>query len=171
VDHHGVGPDLRPVADLDRPEQLRAGPDHHLVPDRRVALPARKAGAAQRHALIHGHVIAHVGGLADHHSRAVVDEEAAADARRRVDLDAGHHLGHVGQKARCQRDPGLVHGVRDPVREERLHAAVGEEHLGPSHAAGGRVALLGGGEVLAQLAGHPGKGPHADHGAKKGVLM
>ena len=47
-----------------------------------------------------------------------------------------------------------MHRVGHAVGEQRLHAAVGQEDLRPAHAAGGRVALLGGGEVLPQLTGY-----------------
>ena len=112
-----LAPILHRVADLDRAEQLRARADHHLVADGRVALAAGEARAAQRHALVHRHVVAHLGGLADHDSRAVVDEQAAPDVGGRVDLHPGHHLHHVGEHARRQRHAGLVQGVRDPVRQ------------------------------------------------------
>ncbi len=45
-------------------------------------------GAAQRYSLINGYVVADFGGLADHHSHAVIDEEATADLRPGMDLDA-----------------------------------------------------------------------------------
>ena len=88
-----LAPIFEPDADLDRAEQLRAGADHHLVADRRVALAAREARAAERDALVHRHVVADLGGLADHDAGAVVDEEAAPDLRGRVDLDAGARRG------------------------------------------------------------------------------
>ena len=39
--------------------------------------------AAERDALIDRHVVADLGGLADHHAHAVIDEEAPADLRAR----------------------------------------------------------------------------------------
>ena len=65
-----------------------------------------------------------------------------------------------------------MQGVRDAVRQQRLDAAVGEQHLEPADAARGRVALLRGREVLAHLPGHPRECGQAEHqGAKNGVLM
>ena len=87
-----------------------------------------------------------------------------------MDLDPGHDLHHVGEHARHQRHPGLVQRVRDAVREQRLHAAVGEQDLDPADAARGRVALLRGGQVLAHLAGDASECAESDHGAKNGVL-
>ena len=64
-----------------------------------------------------------------------------------------------------------MEGVRDAVRQERLHPAVGREHLGPAHAPRRRVALGGRGEVLAQLARDLGECAEPEHqGAKNGVL-
>ena len=69
-----------------------------------------------------------------------------------------------------QRHAGLVQRVADPVRQDRLDAAVAQQHLDPSDAVRRGVALLRGGQVVAQLARHAGECPRADHGAKKGVL-
>jgi hypothetical protein len=135
-----------------------------------VALAACEAGPAERHALVHRHVVSHLGGLADHDAGAVVDEEAASDPGGGVDLHPGHDLHEVRQHARNERYAGLVQGVRDAVRQDRLHAPVGEQDLQAADAARRRIALLGRGEVLAQLAGDPGECPDADHGTKKGVL-
>ena len=74
ADNHAIGPDLRSVADRDRPEKLGAGADRHVVLDRGVALAGREAGAAKRHALIERDAVADAGGLADHDARAMVDE-------------------------------------------------------------------------------------------------
>ena len=89
LDDDRVGADLGAVADRDRAEQLGAGADGDVVAEGRVALAALEAGAAQRHPLVERHPLADLGRLADHHAGAVVDEELAADLRRRVDLDPG----------------------------------------------------------------------------------
>src|SRR5690606_19545571 len=65
---HRVGADARALADHDRADDLRARADDDVVPERRVALAALAAcrvGAAQRDALVDGHVVADLGGLAD----------------------------------------------------------------------------------------------------------
>ena len=43
--------------------------------------------------------------------------------------------------------------VRHAMKEERLDAGVREQHLDPGHAAGGGIALLGGGEIFSDLSG------------------
>ena len=129
ADDDAVGADLRAVADLDRAEQLRARADRDVVLHRRMALAGLEAGAAERHALVERHVVADRRGLADHDARAVVDEEALADLRGVVDLDPGQRPRGVGDRARQQRHAGLVQRVRDAVREQRLDARPGREHL------------------------------------------
>ena len=163
-------PTFDATAHVDRAEQLRARSDDDVVLDRRVALAAREAGAAERHALVERHVVADLGRLADHDAGAVIDEERVADPRRRVDLDARQDAARVGHRVRHDRHAGLVERVRDPVGEQRLDAAVGEEDLEPADAARGRVAFLRGRQVLPQLAGDPRECAQAEHqGAKNGV--
>ena len=100
----------------------------------------------------------------------MVDEERLADLGRRVDLDPGEDAARVRDRVRHQRHARLVQRVRDAVREQRLHAAVGEQDLEPADAARGGVAVLRRGQVLAQLARHARECPQAEHqGAKNGV--
>ena len=145
------------------PSSLAPGADHHVVAHGRVALAALEAGAAEGHLLVERHVVADLGGLADHHAGAVVDERAAADVGRGVDLHSGQGARGRGQQARRERDARIVHHVGDAVGEQRLHAAVGEEDLDPAHVAGRGIAVLRGGEVLAQLARDTGEGAEAEH--------
>jgi hypothetical protein len=58
--------------------------------------------------------------------------------------------------------------MADPVHQKSLYAPVRHEHLHPADAAGGRVSLLGGGEIVADFAG---EAAQRVHGAKNGVLM
>ena len=63
-----------------------------------MALASLLAGAAQRHALVEHHVVADLGRLADDDAHAVVDEEALADLRAGVNLDAGDQTAEVGDQ-------------------------------------------------------------------------
>ena len=60
---------------------------------------AIERGAAERHALVDGAVVADFRGLADHHAHAVVDEHAPADLRAGMDLDAGEPAADVRGEA------------------------------------------------------------------------
>jgi hypothetical protein len=116
-----------------------------------VALTRGEARAAERHALVDRDVVADLGRLADHHARAVVDEEAVADPGVRMDLDVRERAREEGQHARRQRHPVLLEGVRDAVRQQRLHAGPGGEDLERADPAGGRIARMGRGDVPPQL--------------------
>jgi hypothetical protein len=100
----------------------------------------------------------------------VVDEQPAADARRRVDLHARHDLDEVREHAGNQRDARLVQDMGDAVREQGLDASVGEQDLDPADAARRRVALLRRGQVLPHLLRDARECGEPDHGAKNGVL-
>ena len=92
--------------DGERPEHGSTRPDHDLVADRRVALAGIEADAAQGDTLIEGHIVADLGGLADHHAHAVIDEEAPPDPRARVDLDPGHEAADLGDETGAELPAG-----------------------------------------------------------------
>ena len=99
LDHDRVRADAGVVADREAAQHLRVGADDHAAAERRMALGALgERRAAERHALVDGAVVADLGGLADDHAHAVVDEDAPADRRARMDLDPG-------EEAREVRDP------------------------------------------------------------------
>ena len=122
VDHHRSGADLDVIADADVAEHLGAGADHHAVAEGGMALAALAAGAAQRHALVEQHVVADLGGFADHHAGAVVDEEAAADGGAGVDLDLGEEAADLRNHARQQRHAPAVKPVGQAVRQDGVKA-------------------------------------------------
>ena len=144
-------------------QQLGAGAHHDVVADGRVALAALEAGPTQRDALVERHVVADLGGLADHHAGAVVDEQRLADLGRRMDLHTRDHAAGVGQRARRQRQAGVVQRVRHPVGQQRLHAAIGDQDLSAADGARRGVAVLRGGQVGAHLARHPGQSSQSQH--------
>ena len=63
------------------------------------------AGAAQRDALVEGHVVADLGGFADDHAHAVIDEEAPADLGAGMDLDSGDPSRDLRQASRREAQP------------------------------------------------------------------
>jgi hypothetical protein len=107
-----------------------------------------KALGAQRHGLVDAHVLADDGGFADHHTGAVVDEEAGADLCAGVDVDAGLPMGQLGHDAAQQRQLQPVEGVGDAVVDQRQHAGVAQHHL--VHAARSGVAMEGGQHIDVQ---------------------
>ena len=79
--------------------------------------------------MIERHIVADHGGLADDHAHAVIDEEAAADAGARMDLDARDHAAHVGNETPEQAEAAFPEQVRHMVEEQRVEARIAEEHL------------------------------------------
>ena len=73
---------------LNGPSTFAPAADHDVVAERRVALAAVLARAAERDALIEQAVVADLRGLADDDAGAVVDDEPSADLGGRVDLNA-----------------------------------------------------------------------------------
>ena len=133
-----------------------------------MALAALEAGAAERHPLVQRHTPADLGRLADHHARAVVDEELGPDSRRRVDLDPRDRTAHVGDRPRHHRHLGVAKRMRDPVGEQRLHACPADQDLEGGDPLRRRVAIAGGLDVRTDLGQDS---LEHSHGAKKGRDM
>src|SRR5690606_5167467 len=117
--------------------------------DRGVALALAHRLPAERRAVEEQYVVPDHGRLADHDAHPVVDEQAAPDARTRVDLDPGEEAREL------RHEPGREAGgrvapqpVRDPVRPHRVQTWVGEGDLDPAARRG--VPQLSRREVLAE---------------------
>ena len=59
----------------------------------------------------------------------MVDEQAAADGRARVDLDAGQVARKLGKPAREEKPMVLVEPMRLPVQDERMEALIQKKDL------------------------------------------
>ncbi len=147
-----------------RPQQLGAGADRDVVLEGRVALAAGEAGAAEGHPLVERHPVADLGGLADHHARAVVDEEVRADPGGGMDLDPGHRAARVGDHPRGEAERSLsqsawatrwASSACTPAQPERISSA-------PTSLRGG-VAVAGGGDVRGHLPDHSPERSEAEH--------
>ena len=89
-DHHGAGGDARAMTDLDIAENFRARPDQHAVADLGMAVLVLLAGAAERDAVQDRDVVLDHGGLAADEAGGVIEEDAAADLGRRIDVGLEH---------------------------------------------------------------------------------
>jgi hypothetical protein len=69
----------------------------------------------------------------------VVNENALADARRRMYLYAGHKPGNLREPARRQMKPPLPKPVRRAVKNQRVQTRVAKKYL--ERASSGRIAL------------------------------
>ena len=119
-DDDAVGADLRAVADGDRAQQLGSEPMVTLswtvgwrLPVAKPVPPRVSPGRASRRSRSRPFRRPRPG--------AVVDEQAGADLRGRVDLDAGQRAG----PARSRGSTGT------PAREQRVREAVGEQRMEP----------------------------------------
>ena len=94
--------------------------------------------SAERDPVVDHHVVADLGGFADHHAHAVVDEEPAPDGRAGMDLDAGEEARelrqHPGGPAQRRLRP---QPVGQPVGPDGVQTRVDERVLDVS--ARGRV--------------------------------
>src|SRR6266508_1245619 len=136
TDHDRARPDPTAVTDLERPDDLGAGSDDDVVAEGRVPLLAPRAGAPERDALQQAHVRSDLRRLPDHDPHAMVDEEPAPEACRRMDLDAGQAARHVRDEPRERRVTSVPEPVRQTVTGERVNARRAEQHLEP-RASGG----------------------------------
>jgi hypothetical protein len=127
--HHRIGANTGFGTHGDRAQHLRAGADDGAIQDSGMALAARAAsriGAAQRHALIDGHLVTDLGGLADHHE-AVIDEEIAADTGTGVDVDGGEEAAEMIDQSRGEEKVPAEQQMGDAVQPKRPDAGIGKD--------------------------------------------
>ena len=79
--------------------------------------------------MIERHIVANFGCLTDDAAHAVIDEQAAADLRRRMYLDAGDDASRVGNHPPDEEEPGVPRRVRNPVEEKSMKTRIAEEHF------------------------------------------
>ena len=117
--------------------------------------PVLLAGAAERHVVQDRHVVLDHRGLADHQAGRVVEEDAAADARRRMDVGLEHRRGTALQVVGEVLAALAPQPVRQPVRLDGVEALEIEHRL--DEAVGRRIAVEGRDDVGAEC--------HADRGS------
>src|SRR5688572_7880234 len=91
MQHHRARRDPGAMADLDIAEDLGAGADEDAMADLRMPVAGLLAGAAERHFLHKRHIVLDHRGLADDDAMRMIDEDAAPDARRWMDIDGIDH--------------------------------------------------------------------------------
>ncbi len=148
LQHDGVRADAAVVADRKRAEHLCAGRNEHVVADGRVALAGVLAGTAERNTVVNRAVVADLGGLADDDAHAVVDEQALADLRAGMDLDAGHMPRKLRESTREEKVLVLIEPVCLAVVKQSVEALIEEDDL--ERGARRRVAVADGASVVEQ---------------------
>ena len=76
-------------------------------PNRGMPLAGVERSSAKRDALVDGDVVTHFGGLANDHSHAVIDEEAAANGGSGMDFDSRKKARDLRQSTR-QEEPAML---------------------------------------------------------------
>ena len=134
------------------PRILAPVPITTLFPIGGVALAFFLAGPAQRNALIQQDVVADLGGLADHHPHAVVDEEPPADLCARVNLDPGGRAIDLRNNASQQNEARFVKPVRQPMQQDGVEAGIAKEDF--NRASGGGIASKDGVDLFPDCSKH-----------------
>ncbi len=112
-----------------------------------MALAALRAGAAERHALIQQHVVADLGGFADHHAHTVIDKKPATDAGAGMDLDSGEKARQLRDQARNKGNARAPQAVGETMKQNRVQPRV-EQHF--PDISGGRIVTENSANVVAQ---------------------
>ena len=113
-----------------------------------MSLHVFETGATERHALIDGAVIADLGGFANHHAHAVIDDEPAANARAGVNFNAGEEACPMRDPAPQPLEAVRPAPVGRPVHRQGVQAGVTGEHL-PGRS-GGRITFEDAADVFSQ---------------------
>ena len=112
VEHDTSRTDFGSLPDFDISENLRPGADQDTFANFRVTVTCLLARPAERDFVQHGNVVLNDGRLADHDSRAMIDENAVADAGCRMNVDGKDLRDAVLQEQRQRADmaPDLAAG-------------------------------------------------------------
>src|SRR4029450_10478684 len=81
-----AGSNARAMANFDIAENLCAGADHYAAADFRVAVLLLLSRTAQRHIVQERHVVLNDRGFTHHNACSVIEEYAAVNFRRRIDI-------------------------------------------------------------------------------------
>src|SRR5579864_7830245 len=123
MQHDRISANPRPGADREATQDFGAGTDDDAVFERRMALTAADRRTAQSDALIERHVVA------NHDAGPMVDEQPAADRRRRMDLDQRQEPRQIRYPTGDHEQPVSPEPVGDPVEYHRMKARIGERDL------------------------------------------
>ena len=144
--HHRSRANAAVLPYRDVPQHFRAPSDNHIGFDGRMPLPVLFPGTSQGDALIEGHVVSDLGGLSNHHTHAVIDEQPPADLRSWVNFNSGEKARDLRPPASPEKEAVIPEPVIDAVEPHRVQTGITEEDLGPRLR--GRIALHHRGNVF-----------------------
>src|SRR5512144_2272879 len=131
----------RAVANLDVAQDFRACADHYAAADFRMTVFVLLAGTAERHVMQNRNIIFDDSGFADNQSGRMIEENAAPDFRRRIDiaLEDGRR---PALKVEREVFPALsVKPMREAMRLDGVEALVVEHRFNKT--AGRRIPIDG----------------------------
>src|SRR5580704_1225175 len=146
--HHRACGDAGTMANLDIAEDFGAGANHHAVADLRMPVLPFLAGAAQCHVVQHRHIVADFRGFTDDKASGVIEENATADFRGRMDIALEHYRASALQIEREISAVLLPKPMRQPVGLNGMKALVVEHRL--DQPMGRRIAVRGGHQIGAE---------------------
>lgn len=131
VAHHDcVGSNATVVADDDGPENLRSGADQYTITNRGVTLTIRRQSTPEGGAVVHRHVVTDDGGLSNHDTNGVVNEESFTNEGGRMYVHARQDTRDGRQAAREEVVIALPQRVREVIAPDRVESGIGENDFG-----------------------------------------
>src|SRR5436190_21832211 len=123
-DDHRASSNFYMISDLNITKNFRACPDHHVIPQRRMAFSLFFTGTSKSHALIEQDIIADLRCFPNHNSGAVVDKEATPNPRTGVNLNSCKESADLRDYARYQRYLTQIQPVCQPVQQNGMEARI-----------------------------------------------
>ena len=105
------------------------------------------ARTPQSHTLIQSHIFTHDGGLADHDTHAVINEQSASDFCSGMNFDSGQKPRDLRQPSRGKQEAMIPQPVVDAIEPDGMQSRIAEVDFQPGLGRG--VAFQHSGDVLA----------------------
>ena len=128
MQHNRTGGDARALANLDIAEDLGSGADQHALADLRDGGRRPPCRCRPGHVLQHRNVVLDDRGRADDEAGRVIEENAFADPRRRMDIGL-EYLGRAALEIEREILRPAPERMRQPMRLDRMEALEIEHRL------------------------------------------
>lgn len=109
--HDSIGSNRAVVANRNRTQEFRSGPDHYAIANGGVPFAALVTGSAQGDTVVNQYVVTDDCGFANHHTHSVVNEDPATERGTRMNLDPSEKSGELGERTREKAHPATPHCV------------------------------------------------------------
>ena len=136
------------MTDFDVAENLGASTDQNAVANFRMAVACLLAGATERHVMQNRDIVLDHGGFTDHEAGGVVEENAAANPRGRMDIALEHRRRPALQVVGEIPTPFVPEPMGEAMRLDCVKALEVKDRL--EKAVGRRIAVEGRNDVSAK---------------------